>query len=162
MTLIEICEWLEDTAIGTAVRESAFLFPAIESAHVIALTLVVGTIWIVDLRLLGLASRHKRISRLTAEILPWTWGSFVLATITGALLFTSIATRYYENFPFRMKMLLLVLAGLNMLLFHTTTYRNVLKWDTDANPPAAAKAAAALSIVFWVGIVAFGRWIGFT
>jgi uncharacterized membrane protein len=160
MTILELCAWLESTAVGTAVRESS-LFPVIESAHVIAVTFVVGSVWIVDLRLLGLASRKLRVTRLAEEILPWTWGAFALAVITGGLLFSSrAATHYYENVPFRLKMLLLVLAGLNMVLFHTTTYRRVAQWETGTLP-FSAKIAGGLSIIFWVGIVASGRWIGF-
>lgn len=162
MTILEICDWIEHTAPATAIRESAILFPLIESIHVIALTFVVGSIWIVDLRLLGIASRNRPMTKLTNEILPWTWGSFVLAAVTGLLLFSSIATRYYENIPFRIKLVLLALAGLNMLLFHSTTYRSVANWDTDAKPPTAARVAGGASIAFWVAIVAVGRWIGFT
>lgn len=162
MSIIELCEWLESTGFATAIRESGFLFPAIESLHVIALTFMVGSIWIVDLRLLGFASRNRTVTAVTSEILPWTWASFVLAAITGLALFSSIATRYYENIPFRIKMLLLVLAGLNMLLFHSTTYSRVIHWDAETRPPPAARFAGGLSIAFWVAIVAFGRWIGFT
>lgn len=162
MSILELCEWIENTGFATAIRESAFLFPAIESLHVIALTFVVGSIWIVDLRLLGLASRNRAVTAVTSEILPWTWAGFALAAITGLALFSSIATRYYENIPFRIKMLLLVIAGLNMLLFHATTYRRVIHWDADTTPPLAARLAGGLSILFWVAIVAFGRWIGFT
>lgn len=162
MTILEICEWLTNTSLGTAIRESATLFPIIESIHVIALTFVVGSIWIVDLRLLGVASRNRGVTALTNEILPWTWGSFVLATVTGLLLFCSNAVHYYENVPFRVKVVLLALAGLNMALFHSTTYRGVASWDTAAKPPAAARIAGGASIALWVGVVAFGRWIGFT
>jgi hypothetical protein len=162
MTILEICDWIEHTAPATAIRESAMLFPLIESIHVIALTFVVGSIFIVDLRLLGVASRNRPVTRLTNEILPWTWGGFTLAAVTGLLLFSSIATRYYGNFPFRVKVVLLILAGLNMLLFHSTTYRSVATWDTDAKPPTAARVAGGVSIAFWVAIVGFGRWIGFT
>lgn len=162
MTLLEFCAAIENTGFATAIRESAVLFPAIESLHVIALTLVVGSIWIVDLRLLGLASKNRSVAELTKDVLPWTWGSFALAAITGLLLFASVATRYYENVPFRIKLILLALAGLNMLLFHSTTYRRVAEWDRAATPPPAARIAGGVSIVFWVAIVAFGRWIGFT
>jgi len=162
MTLFELCEWIENTGLATAIRESGVLFPAIESAHVIALTFVVGSIWVVDLRLMGLASRNRTVSELTRDILPWTWGSFIFAAITGLLLFSSLATRYYENIPFRIKLVLLALAGLNMLLFHSTTYRRVAEWDSAASPPTAARLSGGLSIAFWVAVIAFGRWVGFT
>jgi len=115
-----------------------------------------------DLRLLGIASRDRGIRELYDEVLPWTWASFICAAIAGSLLFSSSATKYYHNFPFRMKMLLLVLAGLNTAVFQFGTYRGVDKWDREGRVPFGAKLAGALSIVLWIGVVGFGRWIGFT
>ncbi len=144
-----------------AVAESPWLFPAIESAHVIAITLVVGSIMIVDLRLLGVTSNRKPVSELAAEILPWTWGLFGLAALTGLGMFVSKAVTYFDNTPFRIKMLLLALAGLNMLVFHFTTYRSVHLWDKEKPTLLAAKVSGALSLCFWIGVVAAGRWIAF-
>ncbi|MDB5459105.1 MAG: hypothetical protein JWO72_846 [Caulobacteraceae bacterium] len=160
--LVSFCEWLENTPVGMFISGSTWAFPTIESIHVFFLVVVVGTIAIVDLRLLGVASRNRSVSQLSNDVLPITWGAFLGALTTGALLFSSKATHYLGNWPFRIKMLLLLLAGLNMLIFHFLTYRDVHKWDDRSITPGAARIAGALSLLFWIAVVGFGRWIGFT
>lgn len=162
MTLDPLWAMLEASPFGHAVRTSGSLFPWIESVHVLAVALVVGTISIVDLRLLGLPNRERAVRKLTAEVLPYTWAAFALAVVTGFLLFSSSAAAYAGDFPFRMKMLLLVLAGVNMVVFHLLPYRKVHLWDVLTHPPIGAKIMAATSLLLWIGIVCFGRWIGFT
>lgn len=161
MTLETLLEAIQDSPIGTAIAGSSFLFPTIETAHVIALTLVIGSIGMMDLRLIGLAGKKHAVTRLASDVLPWTWGAFVCALITGSLLFTSAATTYWENPFFRAKAVMLFLAGVNMLIFHFITYRTVHEWDIDAPTPRSAKVAGLLSLVFWIGVVACGRWVGF-
>lgn len=155
-------DWLHDWPLSDAIRTSSWMFPSIESLHVIAITLVIGSIAVVDLRLLGLTSNRKPVTELSTEVLPWTWGAFVIAVITGTLMFVSKAPAYFGNTPFRVKMLLLVCAGVNMLIFHFLTYRSVHRWDNDAPTLAGAKLAGVLSLTFWIGVVTAGRWIGFT
>jgi len=162
MGLLSFCHWLYDTSLAEAVRENEVLFPWFESAHVLAITVVVGSISIVDLRLLGFASRSRPVSALLREVLPVTWTAFVIALITGGTLFASNAVEYYGNFSFRMKMLLMAIAGLNMLAFHFITYRSVGRWDQSAQVPAAVRFAGGASLALWIAIIAFGRWIGFT
>jgi uncharacterized protein DUF6644 len=156
------CQWLHDTAWAETIRANELLFPTFESLHVLAITLVLGSIAVVDLRLLGFASRSRPLTKLLREVLPVTWVAFVVAVISGSTLFASNAVEYAHNFPFQMKMLLMLLAGLNMLVFHFITYRGIGQWDETARPPTAARAAGAISMTLWLGIVAFGRWIGFT
>jgi hypothetical protein len=151
-------EWLQNTPLATTVGED--WFPWVESAHVVCLALVAGTIFTVDARLLGLASRKLRFTYLSAQLLPWTWGAFIGAVITGSLMFMANATSYATNTPFRIKLVLLLLAGINMLYFQFVTFRTVEKWDTEA-PVPAARAAGMLSILLWSGVIGFGRWIGF-
>jgi hypothetical protein len=137
-------------------------FPNLEAVHVIALALVVGTIAVVDLRLLGLASLGSSVSRLCLDVLPWTWGAFILAVTTGSLMFVSHASDYFDNTAFRIKLLLLVAAGLNMLVFQLLTRPGIARWDRDASPPLPARLAGAISLTCWIAVVFFGRWIGFT
>jgi hypothetical protein len=153
---------IEDSGVGTVMRENANAFPLAESIHVLALTFVVGSIGMIDLRLLGVSARNHAVTQLSSEILPWTWGAFVVAVITGLLMFSSKATDYMENLPFLIKLGLLVCAALNMLVFHLVTQRSVANWDRDTPTPVGAKVAGALSLMFWIGVVGFGRWIGFT
>jgi hypothetical protein len=153
--------WLESTRPAVAISESPWLFPSIESVHVLAIALVVGSITMVDLRLLGVHLKDRPAGELIAEVLPWTWASFCVAVTSGALLFSSNASHYWGTTPFRAKMLLLALAGVNMLLFHATTYRSVDSWGSAARTPRAAKLAGGLSLGLWIGVVTLGRWIGF-
>ena len=117
--------WLEATTIGSTIGENEVLFPWIEALHVLAITTVVGSIFIVDLRLLGLASRERPAHRLMAEILPVTWGAFGLAAVTGLLLFVAKAMSYGHNTFFLVKLALLAVAAGNMLIFHYFTGRDV-------------------------------------
>ncbi|HEU4626676.1 MAG TPA: DUF6644 family protein [Steroidobacteraceae bacterium] len=156
------CQWLYDTPWADAIRANELLFPWFESVHVLAITLVLGSIAVVDLRLLGLASRNRPVTRLIREVLPVTWSAFAVAVLTGGTLFASNAVNYAHNGPFQMKMLLMLLAGLNMLVFHFVTYRSVAEWDEAPRTPFAARFAGGFSITIWLAIVAFGRWIGFT
>ena len=155
-------QWLHETPLAEAVRSSQMLFPWVESVHVLAITLVVGSIAAVDLRLLGLASRSQPITRQIRDILPLTWIAFVVAVLTGTTLFASNAIGYAHNGPMQMKMLLLVIAGINMLVFHLVTYRSVGTWDAAPRAPLPVRLAGASSLLLWIGVVVFGRWIGFT
>jgi len=151
-------EWLQNTSIAVTISED--WFPWVESAHVVFLALVAGTIFMVDTRLLGLTSRHLRFSYLSDRLLPWTWGSFIGAAVTGTMMFIAGATNYTSNAPFLIKMGLLVLAGINMLYFQFVTFRSGEQWD-NGRPVPAARAAGAISLVLWCLIIGFGRWIGF-
>jgi hypothetical protein len=157
-----ILVWLQATPVAKAISENEILFPWIESVHVLAIVLVVGTISIVDLRLLGVASLDRAVSRLMRDVLPYTWGAFVIAAITGSLMFSSDALNYAHNFFFRGKLLLLTLAGLNMAVFHLAGIGDVARWGKTQQTPLPAKAAAAVSLLVWTTVVAFGRGIGFT
>jgi hypothetical protein len=162
MAIQDLMNAISQTPTGVAIRESTFLFPVIECVHVLAITFVAGTIFMVDLRLVGLSGRSQAVTKLTDEILPWTWGAFGLAVVSGSLLFTSNALKYYENGPFRLKMLIMALAALNMLVFHFVTHKTVKTWDNAARPPMGAKMAGILSLAFWGLVIGSARWIGFT
>lgn len=161
MNLDALWHGLEASPVGDFVATNEWAFPTLESIHVIAIVIVVGTILAMDLRLVGLASRNVTVTRMSHDTLPWTWGAFVIAAITGSLLFVSRATSYVINPWFLGKMVLLVLAGANMGVFHTFTWRNVSQWDSG-EIPGSAKLAGALSLFFWVLVIFFGRAIGFT
>jgi hypothetical protein len=165
MTLHNILVFLQELPLSAAVRGdepgTEWLFPIVETCHVLSLTVVFGSIAMVDLRLLGLTSRDSSIARLTQETLPWTWTAWGLAAITGSMLFMSKAVTYAGNFDFRMKFIFMALAAVNMLVFHFGAYRRVADWDMGM-PPPAARLAGGLSLSFWLAVIFFGRWIGFT
>jgi len=151
-------EWLQGTPLAVSIAEE--WFPLVESVHVITMALVAGTIFIVDARLVGLTSTGLPFSYVSDRLLPWTWGAFGCSVLTGTLMFMANPTGYYDNTPFRVKMALLLLAGLNMLYFQSVIFRSVSAWDAG-RPPAAARAAGMISICLWCGVIGFGRWIGF-
>ena len=162
MTYQSLLEYLQSLPFAVAILEGESWFPLFESLHVLAITLVVGTIGIVDLRLLGWASLDRSVGRVSDSVLPVTWCAFALAVATGALLFCSNATVYGHNTFFIIKFVFIGLAGLNMLVFQLFTRRDLQIWGDAAHPPAAARAAGALSLLFWVAVVLCGRWVGFT
>jgi hypothetical protein len=156
---------VEHTRLATAMRGELggeWLFPIVETLHVISLAMVFGSIVMVDLRLMGKTSRDSAVSKLSREVLPYTWGAFICAIVTGSLLFVSKAHVYFYNLQFQLKFLCVFLAGVNMAVFHFGTYRHVLEWDERLPPPRAARLAGGLSIALWIGVICFGRWIGFT
>ena len=162
MELDALLRALEATSIATAVRENEVLFPWIESFHVLAITLVVGSIAIVDLRLLGLASLDRALNRLTAEVLPCVWSAFAVAVISGGLLFSSNAHAYAHNSYFQAKFAFMALSGINMVFFHLVVGRDIERWGAASQTtPLRARIAGAGSLLFWFGVVACGRWVGF-
>jgi len=162
MDIVAFLKSLEASGLATRIRDSLWLFPLIESTHVIGLALVFGTIVIIDLRLLGIASTQRSFKRMASDILKWTWAAFALTALTGTLMFSTNAVVYYHNFFFRTKMLLLVLSGINMLIYELTAGRTIHSWDKAPSAPPAGKTAAAASLVMWISIIVMGRLIGFT
>ena len=160
--LQDLIAFVEHGTLGELVRENDLLFPFIESVHVLAVCLVVGSIAVVDLRLLGFASVDRPVGHLMRSILPITVGAFGLAVAAGSLLFISHASKYLENRFFIAKITLIALAGVNMAVFHLIGARNLDQWENDALPPLFARVAGGLSLFLWVSVVACGRWIGFT
>ncbi len=162
MTLMSLVQGIQDSGIAEWMRTSVKAMPVVESIHVLAAATVFGTIFIVDLRLLGVPNVRRPFTRISDEMLRLTWTAFFVALITGALMFAANANTYVENTAFRCKMVLLLLAGLNMAIFQLVTFRTVGNWNTDVRPPTAARVAGALSILVWLSVIFFARWIGFT
>jgi len=162
LQLQELISYFENSALADNIRENDLLFPLIESVHVVSICLVVGSILVVDLRLLGLASLDRSVSRVSRGILPLTWFAFAVAVASGSLMFISNATKYLENGYFIAKLLLIGAAGLNMVIFHAISARNQPQWENQARLPLQARLAGGLSILLWISVVACGRWIGFT
>ena len=162
MDIAALLASLEGSRLAGGIRNSLYYFPLLESFHVIGLAMVFGTIAIVDLRLLGLAWGKRPFSKVTQDIMKWTWVAFALTVTTGLLMFITNATVYFHNFQFRSKMVLIALAGINMLVFELRTGRNKHQWDNDIAAPASGKLAAILSLLLWISVIFMGRWIGFT
>jgi hypothetical protein len=159
--MLAFCKWLEHSLVGGAVRESLWLFPALETVHLLGMAALVATTTALNLRLLGWTMCQKRVSELAPRLIPWAWAGFAVQLITGVILFSSEAVKVYTNPAFRLKLLLILLVGVHALLFRWFVYRDVTTWDDTAVLPARAKIAGSISILLWVSIVAAGRFIGF-
>ncbi len=159
--LQHLCQVFYDSQIGTAIRESDYAFSIIESVHVLGVTLLVGTIAALDLRMLGLILRSISVTRIARSVLPLTWIGFVVMFVSGLLLFWAEAAKNYGNPAFRVKLILLALVGLNPLIFHTTVYRRVHEWEMLNVSPWRARAAAVASLTLWSGIIVAGRAIAY-
>src|SRR5215470_6045034 len=153
---------VEGSAPGEWMRMSLKSMPVVEAIHVLTAAVVFGTILIVDLRLLGFPNTHRSFTRIEHEVLRFTWGAFIVSVVTGTLMFAANATTYYGNTAFRLKMLALLLAGVNMAVFELVTKRGVASWDKDLATAPAARFAGAASIVIWAFVIFVARWIGFT
>jgi len=161
VSLLGLFQWLAETRASVAMAESLWAFPIVESVHVLALCLFLGMATILDLRLLGLVMRDLRVSEVVTRLLPWTAAGFAVMVISGALTFLNAPVRYYENIFFRIKMVALLLAGLNVWVFHSGIWLEVSDWDRDAVAPFRARLAGVLSLVLWACIVVAGRMIAY-
>lgn len=159
--ILEICKSLEQTSWATAIRQSLFLFPILETFHLFGIVLLVAATTALDLRLLNLSFEEYSVSALARPLSRWAWGGFAIQLISGFLLFASEASKLYANVPFRIKMILIVVAGANVVFFHYGVYCTVDKWDESAAVPAPAKIFGVLSILLWFGIITAGHWIAF-
>jgi len=155
------CEWLATTRGSIALHESLYMYPLVESVHVLTLCLFVGLAAILDLRLLCLTLRRVPVSEVAAKLLPFMAAGFVVMVVTGSLLFYAIPVRSFHNVFFRAKMIMLVLAGVNAWVFHARVYRRVLEWDVAPITPRAARIGGAASLVLWAAIIVSGRMIAY-
>jgi hypothetical protein len=156
----EIVQWFQDTALATAIRESAIVFPVILSLHLMGMGLFGGMILMTDLRLLGIAMTKRPVSDVVNGLRPWKHLGLTLTATCGILLLWSKAAIYYPNPYLRIKLILFVLIIIHALVFRSV-YRNVTDLDRSPTIPGRAKLAAALSLVLWMSVVTAGRWIGY-
>jgi len=161
MSFVSFFQRLGETEWSVALHESEIAYSIIESLHVWSMCLFFGMTSMFDLRLLGWTMRGVPVSEVIRRLQPWTVVGFVMMAVTGALLFYAIPLRSYQNIFFRTKMLMMMLAGVNVFLFHARVFPGVAKWDGDAVPPRAARVAGGLSLVLWVCIIFSGRMIAY-
>ncbi len=161
MLIPSALDWLARTPWSIALHESQYMWPLTESAHVLTLGLFVGSTAMLDLRLLGVAFTGVPVSELTSRLLPWTRAGFTIMVTTGLLLFYATPVTYYQSLFFRIKVVLLLAAGINVLVFHARTHRTVSAWGGDDRPPSAARVAAIISLTAWTGVVVAGRLIAY-
>jgi hypothetical protein len=161
-SVLGFCAWLEQSTVATMVRESSWGFQIVVAFHILGLILSVGTLVWFDLRLLGVSMRRVPVSEVYRQLAPWSAAGFVTMFVTGSMLAAAYATRAYGNPYFRIKMLALVLAGVNALLYHVVTERRIIEWDGRETPPGPARLAGLISIALWAIVVLAGRMISYT
>jgi hypothetical protein len=159
--LLSFCQWLESTRPAAALRDSVWVFNLTETAHTLGIVFVAGSIMLLDLRLLGLGLKRESVSEVVSRTVPRTLWGFGLMVITGSCLFSAEAVKLYHSPAFRIKLLLLSLAGLNALVFHLTVYRHAADWDLSPTAPPRARFAGLLSLILWMCIIAAGRAIAY-
>ena len=152
--------WLEESAVAVAMRQWLWLYPVVEIVHIVGFVILVGAAAMFDLRLLG-CSRRLPVVDLARHLLRWAWLSLLLVVPAGFLMFMAHATEMAENPAFRLKMLLIVVAGLNAAGFHRGPFQSVRNWNHNVTIPTTAKVAAVLSLVLWVGVIACGRMLAY-
>lgn len=162
MTAPAIIQTIHDSGVAAWMRDTVRVMPLVECLHVLAAVAVFGSVLIVDLRLLSVPDARRSFTAVAHEVLPATWIAFALSVITGVLMFAANATTYLDHTLFRLKMLALLAAGINMAVFQLLVLRSVASWDQHARPPVAARVAAMVSISLWIALIVLGRWVGFT
>jgi hypothetical protein len=160
-SIVPALEWLEGLAWTTAIRESAWGYPVIETAHVASMAAFAGLVIMMDLRLVGLAFTHAPLTQIQRRLFPWQMAGLVPSTATGLLLCCVDPLRYYGNVFFRVKLMLLALAAVNALAFHVRTDQKAWRWDEDLQDTATARLAGAVSLLLWCAIIVSGRLIAF-
>ncbi|WP_104139015.1 hypothetical protein [Arthrobacter sp. ZGTC131] len=154
--------WLEDGPFADAIRGTAYLYPMLESIHIIGIALLVGPAMAFDLRLLGLGRQKLRVTAAANYLLPMSRLGFIVAVVTGVVMFVPGASLIADRGSAPWKLGLLLIAGLNILIFHRGTYRSVADWALDRATPMPARLAAAVSLASWSGITVAGRFLAYT
>jgi hypothetical protein len=158
---LEVCRLLEGTSGSVALHESIWVYPMVESLHVLMLCLFLGMTVMIDLRLLGASFRTTPVSQVYRRLAPWMMAGFAVMVMSGALLFYAVPVKTYLNIFFRLKMVFLLMAGLNVAVFHFITSRSMPQWDVEANPPLRARLAGGVSLALWAAIAVCGRMIAY-
>jgi len=158
--LESIFQWLESSSLAIFIRQSHWLYPAVEIIHIAGFALLVGAAVLFDLRLLGL-SRKLPVKDCIGHLIFWARISLIAVIPSGLLLFIVEATSLASNSAFQIKLILIAAAGLNAAIFHRFTLRSVDEWNTQAPAPPAARIAGLLSILFWFGVITCGRLIAY-
>jgi hypothetical protein len=160
MAAADLLHWLETSALADYIRQAPLFFPVVEIVHITGFTVLVGSAFLFDLRLLGV-SRHIPVTTLAQHLLPWSRRSLLLVIPSGILLFISQAKTLGASTVFLTKLILILAAFANAAIFHRYTFRSVAQWDHSARTPAAVKAAGILSLLLWASVITCGRLIAY-
>lgn len=153
-------QWLENSPLPVAVRQWTWGYPILEVIHIVGFAVLFGSVVLFDLRLLGI-STILRVTDLAKHLLPWAYTGFAIAALSGTLLFTVEATQLAANPAFQLKLVLLIGAGMNAVLFHQRIYRSVRLWNQGVRPPVSTRIAALISLILWTAVITCGRLIAY-
>lgn len=159
--VLHLFEIVQEWPISIAIRESLWVYPVIETAHVLGICVFLGLVAMMDLRLAGAAMRTVPLTEVQQRLFPWQMAGLAVMVASGLLLVLSEPLRFYDNPFFRAKVVLLALSIVNAGVFHLTIYRRVADWDTDPVPPRPARLAGIFSLMLWTGVVTTGRLIAY-
>jgi hypothetical protein len=157
MSLLGFCQWLSETPGSVALHESLYIYPLVESVHVLTLCVFLGMAATLDLRLIGLTLRRVPVGEVADRLFPFMLVGFVIMTISGVALFYAIPVRSYQSVWFRIKVIMLILAGLNAWRYHVTIHKSVAIWGQGAVTPKRARVAGMSSLTLWALVVILGR-----
>jgi hypothetical protein len=161
MSILAICQWLQNLGFATAIRESILMFPVLEGSHLLGIAVMLAPTFLLDIRLLGWGWKGDSVGKIAYSFLPVTFAGAGLMVVTGVFLFCSEAVKCYNSFYFRIKVIALILAALNPLIFHTTIWRRLTQWENLETPPSRARLAGGSSLLFWIIVVAAGRYTAY-
>jgi hypothetical protein len=161
MHLANFFQWLNDLPFSVTLRANDWIFPIVETFHILGLGLSVGIILWLDLRLIGLTLRDESVSQVISQLEPWAISGFIVMFLSGSLLFLSEPLKCYTAIAFRLKFVMLILAGLNVWYFHAKIYPKVAEWDQSSTIPWQARMVGYVSMVLWFGIIIAGRWTAY-
>ena len=161
MSVLSLVQWLNETSLSVYLRESELAFPLTEAIHLLGLGISVGTVLWVDLRLMGICMRDEPVTDVVGRLEPWAAFGFTVMMVSGVLLFLGKPETYYTTTVFRVKLLLLPVAGLNVLFFHRKVYPHVAQWDKEAVLPWPGRLVGAVSAFLWLAIIVLGRWTAY-
>jgi uncharacterized protein DUF6644 len=162
MSVLQWCQWIENTPVGLLARESLYGFQILVAIHILGLTVSVGTLVWFDLRLLGVSMPRCPVSEVYRRLMPWMLSGFTVMLASGAMLFSGFATKAYGSVYFRLKVLAIVLAGANALFYHLKTERRIAEWNEAVRPPTAARRAGLISMALWAAVILAGRMMSYT
>jgi hypothetical protein len=157
----EFAEWMATTPVSIVIQDVLWIVPTVQTVHILAIAVVMSSIFMIDLRILGLAGRSQTMTQTARRFLPWVWGGLAVLLVSGAILITGEPVRELVNWAFWTKMATLAFAVAITLAFQHTLRRNVAFWERSPEGRRATRVLAVAAFLVWCAIAVLGRWIAY-